>query len=131
MYVKCKTFARAMAVAAVVACPAVASGDEGATGSWSEHVNFITERGVSVVQSDAGGNMIVLETVPSPDSAVNVHVVLGKDGVADPGADLGKLRDMRGLQVFKAPNTMDMSRFNEIYLWNADRNAAIGVVPIR
>lgn len=93
-------------------------------------VDYIADRGVSVVPSSDGGLMIVLETDFDHPMERDLRVILGKDGMFVPDADLGALAQMSGLQVFKAPPTVDVMQFDEVHLWDRDAGQVVGVVPL-
>ena len=111
--------------------PALATADQIDAGHWSEQMNYITERGVSVINTGNGPALIVLETALGPEVDSDLRLHLGKDGVANPAADLGRLAKIRGLQVFEAPASIDISDFNELHIWNADVGARVGIAPLR
>jgi hypothetical protein len=110
--------------------PAMSSANETDTGRWSDEINYIRSHGVSVIQNGNGSALIVLETKFGPGGAPVMRLHLGKDGVANPSADLGVLSKIKGLQVFETPAAVDISDFNELHIWNADDGTSLGVAPL-
>ena len=111
--------------------PAVVHADQTDAGRWTEQINYITEHGVSVIDTGNGPALIVLETALGPDMDGNLRLHLGKDGVANPAADLGRLAKIRGLQVFEAPASINISEFNELHIWSVDLGRPVGIAPLR
>ncbi|MFG5383064.1 MULTISPECIES: hypothetical protein [unclassified Yoonia] len=121
----------ATAFALSLLAPVATQADQTDAGRWSEQINYIAEHGVSVINTGNGPALIVLETALGPDVDADLRLHLGKDGVANPAANLGRLAKIRGLQVFEAPASIDISDFNELHIWNADVGAPIGFAPLR
>ncbi len=86
--------------------------------------------GVSVVQSSDGGSLVVLETEFKTRNTAELRVLLGRNGVPAREADLGSLARVSGLQVFRAPPSVDVSTFSEVYIWNPQNNVVVGVAPL-
>ncbi len=92
---------------------------------------YISEHGISVVQSSDGGTLLVLQTDLAKDIDANLRVILGNDGMFAPETDLGPLAKISGLQVLKAPATVDVSAFDELHIWDRDTNTVIGIAQLR
>lgn len=110
--------------------PVSAQANEELSNQFSHTVAYIAEHGVSVVSSSDGGSLIILETSFQTSDDTELHILLGKDGIFAPEADLGKLSHINGLQVFRTPATINISGFNEIHLWNPEYGVVVGVTPL-
>lgn len=104
---------------------------EGERAALARTVDYIADHGISVVQSSDGGTLVVLETNLDHDIGAALHVVLGKDGIVVPEADLGPLAKITGLQVLKAPASVDVGQFDTLHVMDRDTNSVIGVAPLR
>ena len=94
-------------------------------------VDYIADHGISVVQSTNGGTLVILQTDFDDDVGAELRVILGKDGMFAPEADLDPLAQIFGLQVFKARAAVDVSKFDEVHVWDRGTNSVIGVAPFR
>lgn len=91
---------------------------------------YIADHGVSVVPTGDGGAFVVLETEFVTHGTPELHIILGKDGVLMPEADLGTLQKITGLQVFRTPATLDIDGFNEVHVWDSQNKIVVGVAPL-
>lgn len=112
------------------ATPSFAQADGTSPNELARSVDYIADRGVSVVPSSDGGILIILETDFDHPMGRDLRVILGKDGMFLPDADLGALAQMSGLQVFKAPPTVDVMEFDEVHVWDRDADRVVGVAPL-
>jgi hypothetical protein len=111
--------------------PAFAQTQEELSAQFSSSMDHIARHGVTVVPSSDGGSLVILETAFDTRSNAELHVLLGKDGMFAPEMDLGPLAKITGLQVFRAPASIDISSFNEVHVWNPQSNIVVGVAPLQ
>ncbi|WP_341368953.1 DM13 domain-containing protein [Yoonia sp. BS5-3] len=105
-----------------------AHGDE--TDHLTRAVDYIAQHGVSAVPSSDGGTLLVLQTQFDHAGDPDLRILLGKDGIPAPETDLGPLAQITGLQVFKAPPTMDIAQFDSLHIWDSAAGRHIGAAPL-
>ena len=110
--------------------PTFAQNNDALSAQFSDAIANIANHGVSVVPASDGGHLVVLETSFDTRSTVSLRLLLGSNGRVAPEADLGPLRKITGLQVFRIPSDLDISGYNEVYVWNPKDSAVIGVAPL-
>lgn len=108
----------------------VAWANDALSDQFTDTIAHIRDHGISVVPSSDGGSLLVLQTDFTTKDDPELRVLLGKDGMFAPDTDLGQLSYINGLQVFRTPSSMDISGFNEVYLWNPQNNVVVGVAPL-
>jgi len=121
----------AIAIGLGLLAPVAASSNETEVGRWSDEINYIKSHGVSVIENGNGTALIVLETAFGSDRAPDMRLHLGRDGVLNPSANLGPVAKIKGLQVFEAPASLNISEFNELHIWNIDDGTSLGVAPLK
>ncbi len=67
----------------------------------------------------------------SLDGGPDPRVALGKDGTYDPDSKLGALLHLTGKQSYAVPPTMDVSNYNEIYIWCEVAGVPLGVASLK
>jgi len=112
----------------------------GATGAMAESTltngafvganKHITTGNVSIVRTASGGAVVILDNNFSLDGAPDPRVGLGRDGKYDNSTDLGKLVKVNGLQAYAVPAGVDVSKFNEVYIWCRKFNVSLGVASL-
>lgn len=126
-----KAIATTAVLSTVALIPAIASaGETVATGTFTGENDHITTGGVSVVTTENGGTVVILDTNFSLDGAPAPSVGFGKDGVYVAASDLGTLEENTGLQVFVVPEGVDVADFNEVYIWCDDFTVSLGVASL-
>jgi hypothetical protein len=109
----------------------IASADEiSASGTFTGASDHITTGGVSVVETSAGGAVVILDADFSLDGAPDPSVGFGIDGEYVAASDLGELTSINGLQVFVVPEGLDVADFNEIYIWCDEFSVPLGVAAL-
>ncbi|MEL6482812.1 MAG: DM13 domain-containing protein, partial [Pseudomonadota bacterium] len=66
----------------------------------------------------------------SLDGAPDPRVGLGKDGKYDEATDMGELRSITGLQAYAVPDGVDVSGYNEVYIWCRKFSVPLGVASL-
>ncbi|MEO0822911.1 MAG: DM13 domain-containing protein [Pseudomonadota bacterium] len=128
--------AAAVALAALLgsgslaATPAFAGSDILSHGTFTGATNHVTTGGVSIVKT-ASGHVVLLEPDFSLDGAPDPRVGLGKDGTYDDASDLGELTMKDGLQVYTVPASVDLSKYNEVYIWCRKFSVPLGVASLK
>ncbi len=118
--------------AVTIFCIGAAYADEiTASGTFKGASNHVTSGGVSVVKTGKVGAVVILGTDFSLDGAPDPYVGFGKNGRYDKGASLGKLGSKKGKQVYKVPSNVDVSKYNEVYIWCRQFSVPLGVATLK
>ncbi|MEM9762380.1 MAG: DM13 domain-containing protein [Pseudomonadota bacterium] len=117
--------ATAFAAPMLLSIPAFA----GDAGTFTGASNHITTGGVSIVETSAG-KVVLLAADFSLDGAPDPRVGLGKDGEYDEATDMGELRSITGLQAYAVPDGVDVSGYNEVYIWCRKFSVPLGVATL-
>ena len=86
--------------------------------------------GTATVETSAGGAMVVLGADFSLDGAPDPKVGFGRDGVYDPSAQLEALKSNTGRQEYRVPESIDPTRYNELYIWCERYKVPLGVAKL-
>lgn len=107
--------------------------------AWAEEVlgqgSFVGKSGhrtsgsVSIVKTDAGvevrlGSNFSLDGAPGP------YLGFGNNGRYDAASQFSKLNANKGAQVYKLPGKIDVSKYNEIYVWCRPFKVPLGVAKL-
>lgn len=114
----------AAASLAAATVPSFAGGSS-RSGSFSGRSNHVTTG-----QTQLSGNSIVLQSNFSLDGAPDPRVGLGKNGKYDPKTDLGALKKLTGKQSYRVGGGIDVSDYNEVYIWCRKFNVPLGVAKL-
>ncbi len=119
-----------VAVAALVffagAAPAA---DQVAKGSFQGASNHVTTGGVTV-EKTAEGYVLVLQDDFSFDGAPDPQLGFGKDGY-DGKTRFSKLQSNSGKQSYKVPAEIDVSQYNEVWVWCEKFSVPLGVAKLQ
>lgn len=128
MFHKLSRAAMAVAMLASLAIPALAA-DALRTGSFTGASGHDTSGSVQIVQ-EGGKTLIRLgKDFMQDGTAPDVTIGLGHDGY-DAATNLGKLRSFVGAQDYELPAGIDVSKYNEVYIWCKKFAVSLGVAPI-
>lgn len=116
--------------AAVLPATAQTEGSVVGAGEFEGRSDHITTGGVSVVTT-SGGAVVILESDFSLDGAPDPHVGFGAGGTYDPASDVGVLASNTGLQAYHVPASLDLSAYDEVYIWCEEFSVPLGVATIR
>ena len=121
-------FALMLAVLSGLVATAIADETTG-RGKFSGLSGHQTQGAVSVVNT-ADGYIVQLGTDFSFDGAPDPKVALGKDGQYDPATLMGKLVSNSGEQRYPIPAAIDVSQYNEVYIWCEKYAVGLGVATL-
>jgi len=106
------------------------AGDAVVKGTFEGASNHVTTGGVSVVET-ADGLAVVLASDFSFDGAPDPKVGFGKSGKYDISSQLDKLQSNSGEQTYLIPDSVDVSKYNEIYIWCEAYSVPLGVAKVK
>lgn len=95
------------------------------TAEFEGRSDHITTGGVSILKT-GGQTLLILEAEFSLDGAPDPQIGFGKNGF-DSDTIISKLRDDKGAQVYVIPDSIDVSEFNEVYIWCEKFDIPLGV----
>jgi len=124
-----KTLIR-LTVVALFAFGANAAVAANKTGSFHGASNHITKGDYTISKQADGSHIITLEDNFSLDGAPDPSVGFGKNGKYSKATYLGNLKSLKGKQSFVIPASVDLSRFNEVYIWCTKFTVPLGVAPL-
>ncbi len=97
-----------------------------------------TFKGLS--KHDTSGSVTLIHTEDGPviefgddfsfDGAPDPKVALGKDGKYDPATLIRLLDANSGAQSYAVPDSIDVSEYNEIYIWCEKYSVGLGVASL-
>ncbi len=122
----------ALFVAAFVglqAIPAVAGTAVG-TGTFVGKSNHITTGGVEVIKNADGSHTVVLGSDFTFDGAPDPRVGFGKNGKYDKSTGMGLLQSNNGKQSYTVPAGVDVSKYNEVYVYCLKFSVPLGVAKL-
>ncbi len=120
-----------MLLAAALMLPAVSHAQEvlgqGAFRGASGH----TTSGDVVVLKSTGGAQVVLQSNFKFDGAPDPQVGFGTGGTYDRASQLAPLASNTGEQVYDVPAALDLTRYDEIYIWCEKYSVPLGVAALK
>lgn len=99
------------------------------SGTFEGRSDHVTTGGVSIIKT-ASGYIAVLESNFSLDGAPDPTLGFGNDGSFDAKTKFTKLESINGLQAYAIPASVDVSTFNEFYVWCAEFSVPLGVATL-
>lgn len=112
------------------AAAAPASAETVSSGTFTGASDHITTGAVEVIKNADGSHTIVLGEDFSLDGAPDPRVGLGQNGFYDGNTDSGKLGNLTGSQSFTVPASVDISKFNEVYIWCEKFSVPLGIAKL-
>ncbi len=100
------------------------------TGTFVGASDHITTGGVTITENADGTSTVTFDSSFSLDGAPDPHVGFGKDGKFANGASLGELKQITGTQSYIVPANIDISDFNELYIWCLKFAVPLGVAKL-
>ena len=98
-------------------------------GTFTGLNNHITNGDVQVIASEDGAK-IVLGANFTFDGAPDPKVALGNDGKYDPATLIMPLKSNTGEQTYNVPASIDVSEYNEVYIWCEKFSVGLGVATL-
>ena len=118
-------------VAAALMLPAVSHAQQVvAQGAFSGASGHKTSGDVVVLKSAAGAR-VVLQSNFSFDGAPDPKVGFGAGGKYDRASQLAPLMSNQGEQVYDVPAALDLTRYDEIYIWCERYSVPLGVAALK
>ncbi|WP_170382347.1 DM13 domain-containing protein [Ruegeria atlantica] len=99
-------------------------------GTFEGRSNHITSGSVKLVK-DGERYIVELGDDFSLDGGPDPRVAFGKDGTYAPDSKLGALLNLTGKQSYAVPPTMDVSGYNEVYIWCEVAGVPLGVASLK
>jgi len=100
------------------------------TGTFIGASDHITTGGVSIVKNADGTSTITFDSSFSLDGAPDPQVGFGKDGAFAAESNLGLLKQIKGTQSYIVPANLDISDYNELYIWCVKFGVPLGVAAL-
>ncbi len=113
-----------------VMVPIANAADAGSAGIFTGASGHATKGAVSIVKTSSGLSVVLGDNF-SLDGAPDPKVGLGKNGQYDTNAQLGHLGSNTGKQSYKIPASVDISGYNEVYIWCEKYSVPLGVARIQ
>ncbi|MEM8758097.1 MAG: DM13 domain-containing protein [Planctomycetota bacterium] len=95
---------------------AAVSGEVRATGSFSGLNDHVVSGQVFLVETD-GAHVLRFGDDFSHDEAPDPKVGFGNDGEYDSSTTFSPLKSRSGAQSYVVPGEIDVSKYNEVYVW--------------
>ena len=92
--------------------------------------NHVTTGQVEVVKT-ANGYVIKLADNFNFDGAPDPKVAFGANGKYDSSTLIAPLKSNTGAQTYEVPASIDVSKYNEVYIWCEKFNVGLGVASIK
>lgn len=116
--------------ASFLSSPAAAGEDVLSSGSFHGLNGHATEGSVVIKKTD-DGVVAVLEEDFSFDGAPDPKLGFGKDGTYDRASTITHLNQLNGHQVIEIPGGVDVSGYNEFYVWCERYKVPLGVAKLK
>jgi hypothetical protein len=100
-------------------------------GSFTGKSNHVVTGDVTIEKQSNGSYIVILEENFVLDGAPDPSVGFGKDGQYVEGTYLGNLTKNKGKQTFALPANINLSDYNEVYIWCAEFTVPLGVATIK
>ena len=100
------------------------------SGEFTGASDHITTGGVSIIETTSGA-LVVLENSFSLDGAPDPKVGFGKSGTYDEKSKVAHLENIKGLQVYAIPASVNVADYNEVYIWCEKFSVPLGVAALK
>ncbi len=118
------------AALSLVGTTAALAGGAKKKGTFEGRSNHVTTGSVKLVK-DGERYIVELGDDFSLDNGPDPRVAFGKDGTYAPDSKLGALLHLIGKQSYAVPPTMDVSGYNEVYIWCEVAGVPLGVASLK
>ena len=126
-----KTLGLAAAAMISMAPMTASAGNAHSSGSFTGASDHITTGGVKIIKTADGGAVVILDSDFSLDGAPDPRVAFGTDGKYVEASNLGVLQNLKGLQIYRVPATVNVDDFNEVYIWCSKFCVPLGVASLK
>jgi hypothetical protein len=109
----------------------VSADQPASSGTFKGASKHVTTGGVTIVKTANGGMSVVLGQNFDFDGAPDPRVGFGTNGRYDDASDLGKLVKNEGEQRYVVPAGVDVSKYNEVYIWCRKYSVPLGVAALK
>jgi len=107
----------------------IQAGNVLAKGAFAGASGHVMAGSVTVIKT-AGGMEIRLSKNFSLDSGPDPWLGFGRNGRYEKAAEISKLGNLSGAQTYKLPASVDVSKYNEFYVWCKEFGVALGVARL-
>ena len=116
--------------AGVIGAPNADAAKAGSKGTFVGKSNHKTSGGVTIQKS---GNRYVVKLASNffLDGAPDPWVGFGRNGKFSTKTGFAVLKKKRGAQTYRVPASIDISKFNEVYIWCKKFAVPLGVARLR
>ena len=119
-----------MTTASVIASPSAEAAQAGSKGSFTGKSKHVTSGGVSIVKSGSGYALKLAGNF-SLDGAPDPWLGFGTNGKYSNKTTFAVLKKNKGGQTYKIPASVDISKFNEVYVWCKKFGVPLGVAKLK
>lgn len=100
-----------------------------ATGSFTGQNDHTVSGHIALARA---GDTVYLAFAPdfSHDEAPDPKVGFGNDGSYDKATTFHELKSRSGVQLYEVPATVDVSKYNEVYVWCEEFAVALAKAPL-
>ena len=119
----------ALAIALTFAAAGAKAAEVGAGGTFKGASNHVTTGMVELV-TENGQTFVRLKPNFTFDGAPDPKVGFGSNGKYDGKSDLGALKSNSGEQRYAVPASLDISGYNEVYIWCKKFSVPLGVAKL-
>ena len=105
-------------------------GDVLATGEFEGRSDHEVNGTASIVQT-GDATLIVLGSDFELDGAPDPKLGFGSDGKYDEKSKVAHLGELNGAQIYKVPASVDVSSYNEFYVWCEKFSVPLGVAKLK
>ena len=116
--------------ASVVSGTSVEAAQAGSKGSFKGRSRHVTSGGVTIVKSGSGYSLKLAKNF-SLDGAPDPWLGFGSNGRYSKKTTFAVLKKNKGAQTYKIPASVDISKFNEVYVWCKKFGVPLGVAKLR
>lgn len=118
----------ALGAALTFGAAAAFAGD--ASGTFKGLKGYGTKGGVTVTENADGSHTVTLASNFSMKQAPDPQIGFGNNGKFTKGTNISLLKSNKGAQSFRVPASIDVSKFNEVYVYCVQYSVPLGVAKL-
>lgn len=119
-----------VALGAALSFSAAAAFAGDVSGTFKGLKGYGTKGGVTVSKNADGSHTVTLASNFSMKQAPDPQIGFGNNGKYAKGTNISLLKSNKGAQSFKVPASIDVSQFNEVYVYCVQYSVPMGVAKI-